>query len=78
MLEKYKVPEGLDYEAWKAHVTSQAIKMGGSPTFNGTRLTIAHIASLAASEDGCRELLEDYPYLTEQDLRFCVRYVEEL
>jgi uncharacterized protein (DUF433 family) len=46
----------------------------GSPAVRGTRMRVAHVLSLLASGASEAEILEDYPYLTADDIRACLAY----
>ena len=54
---------------WKEQRVSVNPKiLGGEPVFMGSRLSIRHIGGLPASEKP--GILEDYPYLSEEDIHF--------
>jgi uncharacterized protein (DUF433 family) len=55
--------------AWKEHrvVTDPKI-LGGEAVFADSRLSVRHIGGLPASEKA--GILEDYPYLSEDDIHF--------
>ncbi|ERN40245.1 hypothetical protein KR51_00031860 [Rubidibacter lacunae KORDI 51-2] len=66
-----------DYANWRAGLTEDPSIMGGEPVFPNSRLTAYHIGSmLDRSPDAATEaeILEDYPFLSEQDLRFAQVY----
>jgi uncharacterized protein (DUF433 family) len=44
--------------------------LSGEPVFEGTRIPVAHIASLIAKGVDLAEIREDYPSLSEPDLQF--------
>lgn len=46
----------------------------GRPTIRGTRMRVADVLALLASGASEAEILEDYPYLTGDDIRACLRY----
>jgi uncharacterized protein (DUF433 family) len=46
----------------------------GSPAVRGTRMRVADVLSLLASGASEAEILEDYPYLTADDIRACLAY----
>ena len=43
--------------------------MGGEPVFKGTRISVAHVGALASRGRPLQEILEDYPRLSEDDVR---------
>ena len=48
--------------------------MMGKPVIRGTRITVELILHKLAEGAGERELLEDYPHLTTDDIRAAVAY----
>ena len=48
--------------------------LGGKPIIEGTRISVEFILDLLASDVSEEEILEDYPHLTEEDIRTCLRY----
>ena len=48
--------------------------LGGKPVFRGTRLSVDHIGKMYGRGKSLANILEDYPYLTEQDVRFAHLY----
>lgn len=46
----------------------------GRPAVRGTRMRVADVLALLASGASESEILEDYPYLTAEDIRACLGY----
>ncbi len=46
----------------------------GRPAVRGTRMRVADVLSLLAAGADEAEILEDYPYLTSEDIRACLAY----
>ena len=46
----------------------------GHPAIRGTRLRVTDVLSLLAAGSTEDEILEDYPYLTVDDIRACLAY----
>ena len=46
----------------------------GRPAVRGTRMRVADVLSLLASGASEAEILEDYPYLSADDIRACLAY----
>ncbi len=46
----------------------------GRPRVRGTRMRVADVLSLLASGATEAEILEDYPYLTADDVKACLAY----
>lgn len=52
--------------------------MGGKPVIKGTRVTVEAILRRLAEGLSVKEVLEDYPYLTEKDIRAALLYAVKL
>lgn len=48
--------------------------MGGKPVIKGTRITVESILRRLSEGLNIKEILEDYPYLTEEDIRAALLY----
>jgi uncharacterized protein (DUF433 family) len=48
--------------------------MLGKPTIVGTRITVEQILNMLAQKLTITEILEDFPQLTENDIRSAVQY----
>jgi uncharacterized protein (DUF433 family) len=46
----------------------------GRPAVRGTRMRVTDVLSLLAAGAGEDEILEDYPYLTSEDIKACLAY----
>jgi uncharacterized protein (DUF433 family) len=46
----------------------------GRPVVRGTRVRVADVLALIAGGADEAEILEDYPYLTAEDLKACLAY----
>ena len=49
---------------------------GGEAVFKNTRLPVRHIGKMASSGEALVSILEDYPYLSEDDVTFAKLYAE--
>lgn len=67
-----------DFESWKKkRIATDDKVLAGEPIFKGTRLAVRKIGKMV--ENGLTdEIKEDYPYLTDEDLRFAPILVELL
>lgn len=52
-------------------------KRSGRPTIRGLRITVADVLSYLAAGMTHQEILEDFPYLTEEDIRACLSYAAQ-
>ena len=48
--------------------------LGGAAVFKGTRLSVLHIGKMADAGESIENILEDYPNLTEGDVKFARLY----
>ncbi|GAA2241100.1 DUF433 domain-containing protein [Rarobacter faecitabidus] len=46
----------------------------GRPFIHGTRMRVSDVLSLLAAGASEQEIVEDYPYLTSEDVRACLHY----
>ena len=58
-------------------ITLEPGKRGGKPCIRGMRITVYDVLSYMAAGMSHKEILTDFPYLTEEDLRACLSYAAE-
>jgi len=46
----------------------------GRPVVRGTRMRVSDVLSLLANGASTTEILKDYPYLADADIRACLQY----
>lgn len=46
----------------------------GRPVIRGTRMRVADVLSLLAAGASEQEIVADYPYLSAEDVKACLRY----
>ena len=61
-------------ENWRNLITSEPGKRGGRPCVRGMRITVADVLSYLAAGMSQDEVLDDFPYLTAEDIRACLAY----
>jgi len=63
------------FEAWKKRrvVTDEGV-LGGEPTFPKSRLAVRHLGGMLLKGASKEEVLEDYPYLKDEDIEFAPVY----
>lgn len=64
------------FQAWKENLVSDPNIMGGETVFHNSRLTVRHIGSMLDRGESLKNIHEDYPYLTEEDIKFAQVYVK--
>ena len=52
-------------------ITVEPGKRGGQPCIRGMRITVRDVIDYLAGGMGEEELLEDFPYLTREDIAAC-------
>ncbi|MYI94787.1 DUF433 domain-containing protein, partial [Candidatus Poribacteria bacterium] len=55
-------------------ITIEPGKRGGKPCIRGMRITVYDVLDYLASGMSLNEILDDFPYLTETDIRACLAY----
>ncbi|HEX5501151.1 MAG TPA: DUF433 domain-containing protein [Thermomicrobiales bacterium] len=58
-------------------ITFEPGKRGGRPCIRGMRITVYDVLSSLAAGMTHREILDDFPYLTEEDIRACLSYAAD-
>ena len=58
-------------------ITIEPGKRGGKPCIRGMRITVYDVLSYLAAGMTHQELLEDFSYLTEEDILACLSYAAD-
>ena len=58
-------------------ITIEQGKRGGKPCIRGMRITVYDILDYLASGMTIQEILEDFPYLTKEDIMACLSFAAE-
>lgn len=58
-------------------ITVESDKRGGKPCVRGLRITVYEVLEYMASEMTESEILEDFPDLTQEDLKACIAYAAD-
>lgn len=58
-------------------ITIEPGKRGGEPCIRGMRITVYDVLSYLASGMTYQELLDDFPYLTQEDILACLSYAAD-
>ena len=59
---------------WNERITTNPKVLGGRPAIKGTRLPVSFILELLATGSGEKAILDNYPQLSTEDIRACLRY----
>lgn len=58
-------------------ITLESGKRSGQPCVRGMRITVYDVLSYLASGMAMEEILEDFPYLTRDDILACLSYAAD-
>jgi uncharacterized protein (DUF433 family) len=64
----------MDY---RQHITIEAGKRGGKPCIRGLRITVYDVLEYLASGMSEAEILQDFPDLTQDDIRACLAFAAD-
>ena len=62
---------------YRDRITIEPGKRGGQPCIRGLRITVYDILDYLASGMSVREILDDFPYLAEEDIRACLAFAAD-
>jgi uncharacterized protein (DUF433 family) len=63
--------------SYKDLITIEPGKRSGKPCIRGMRITVYDVLEYLAAGMTHQEVLEDFPYLTEDDIRACLSYAAD-
>ena len=58
-------------------ITIEPGKRGGQPCIRGMRITVYDVLDYLASDMTVREILDDFPYLIDEDIRACLAFAAD-
>jgi uncharacterized protein (DUF433 family) len=58
-------------------ITMEPGKRSGKPCIRGLRITVGDVLGYLASGMTHAEILSDFPYLTEEDIRACLAFAAD-
>ena len=64
-------------ESWRSLITVEPGKRGGRPCIRGMRITVYDVLSYLAAGMTQPEILDDFPYLTAEDIQACLAFAAE-
>ena len=64
-------------EAWRSRITIEPGKRSGRPCIRGMRITVYDVFSYLAAGMTVAEVLDDFPYLTPEDIQACFTFAAE-
>ncbi len=63
--------------SYRDRITIEPGKRGGKPCIRGLRITVYEVLEYLASGMSQAEILEDFPYLEEDDIRACLAFAAD-
>jgi uncharacterized protein (DUF433 family) len=64
--------------AWQERIVLDPQILAGKPTIKGTRLSVQFVVDLLAQGWSEKDVLENYPDLTTDDVRACLQYASAI
>jgi uncharacterized protein (DUF433 family) len=64
-------------EQWRLRITLEPGKRGGRPCIRGMRITVYDVLSYLAAGMTSAEIVDDFPYLTPDDIQACLAFAAE-
>jgi uncharacterized protein (DUF433 family) len=64
-------------DSYQYIMTIEPGKRGGKPTIRGLRITVYDILSYLAAGMSHQDILDDFPDVTEADIRACLSYAAD-
>lgn len=64
-------------EPWRSRITIEPTKRGGRPCIRGMRITVYDVLSYLAAGMTVAEVLDDFPYLTPEDIQACFAFAAQ-
>ncbi|MGC1273781.1 MAG: DUF433 domain-containing protein [Planctomycetaceae bacterium] len=62
---------------YRSLITIEPGKRGGRPCIRGMRITVADVLSYLAAGMSVDEVLDDFPYLTREDVQACLAFAAD-
>jgi uncharacterized protein (DUF433 family) len=62
---------------YKDIITIEPGKRGGKPCIRGMRITVYDVLEYLASGMTIKEIIDDFPYLTEDDILACLSFAAD-
>jgi uncharacterized protein (DUF433 family) len=66
----------MDFD-YRKHITIEPGKRSGKPCIRGMRITVQDVLEYMASGMTHEEILDDFPYLTKEDLLACLAFAAD-
>jgi uncharacterized protein (DUF433 family) len=64
--------------SWQERISIDPTICHGKPCIKGTRIWVSFVLDFLASGESMESILQEYPYLTQEDLLACIAYSAEI
>jgi uncharacterized protein (DUF433 family) len=64
-------------DQWRSRITIEPGKRGGRPCVRWMRITVYDVLSYLAAGMTPDEIVDDFPYLTKEDIQACLAFAAE-
>ncbi len=64
-------------EPWRSRIIIEPGKRSGQPCIRGMRMTVQDVLEYLAGGMTVAEVLDDFPYLTPEDIQACFAFAAE-
>ncbi len=64
-------------EPWRSRITIEPGKRGGRPCIRGMCITVYDVLSYLSAGMTTGEILDDFPYLTPEDIQACLLFASQ-
>ncbi|MGI9014286.1 MAG: DUF433 domain-containing protein [Phycisphaerales bacterium] len=62
---------------WRERITIEPDKRSGKPCIRGLRITVQDVLEYLAGGMSVEEVLHDFPYLEDDDIRACLAFAAD-
>ena len=70
-------PNSSEIMDYRSIITIEPGKRSGKPCIRGLRITVYDVLGMLAAGMSHSEILADFPYLTEEDIKACLAYAAD-
>ncbi len=67
----------MSAKTYRDIITVEPGKRGGKPCIRGMRITVYDVLEYLASGMSKEDIMRDFPYLTEEDIKACLQYAAD-
>ncbi len=76
-LDSTKAHTSLKYMSYRDIITIESDKRGGKPCIRRMRITVYDVLGWLAAGMSHAEIMDDFPELTEEDIRACLEFAAD-